>query len=55
VVAKFREAMTAPMIEALARIVNAQLEAVFQGHGARTAEFAGEIARLEGQSTHLVS
>ncbi|HEY7252717.1 MAG TPA: hypothetical protein VIG37_19620 [Methylomirabilota bacterium] len=42
------------MIEALARIVNAQLEAVFQGHGARTAEFAGEIARLEGQSTHLV-
>src|SRR6266481_3948430 len=29
--AKFREAMTAPMIDGLARMVNAQLEAVFQG------------------------
>lgn len=29
--AKFREAMTAPMIDALAGMVNAQLEAVFQG------------------------
>jgi hypothetical protein len=31
-----------PMIEALATMVNAQLEAVFQGHDARTAEFARE-------------
>src|SRR5260370_14272471 len=46
--------MTAPMIEALARMVNAQLEAVFQGHSARTAELAGEIERLEGQASHLV-
>jgi hypothetical protein len=41
--AKFREAMTAPMIDALASMVNAQLEVVFQGHDARTAELAGEI------------
>ena len=40
---KFREAMTAPMIDALASMVNAQLEVVFQGHDARTAELAGEI------------
>ena len=51
---KFREAMMAPMIEALARMVNAQLEAFFQGHDARTAELAGEIERLEGQASHLV-
>jgi hypothetical protein len=54
VVTKFREAMTAPMIDALARMVDAQLEAVFQGHGARTARLTGEIARLEGQASHLV-
>ena len=54
VVAKFREAMTAPMIEALATMVNAQLEAVFQGHDARTAELAREIGRLEDQASHLV-
>jgi len=54
VLAKFREAMTAPMIDALARMVNTQLEAVFQGYGARTAELAGEIERLEGQASHLV-
>jgi site-specific DNA recombinase len=52
--AKFREAMTAPMIEALATMVNAQLEAVFQGHDARTAELAREIERLEGQASHLI-
>jgi len=52
--AKFREAMTAPMIEALASMVNTQLEAVFQGHGARAAELAGEIERLKGQASHLV-
>lgn len=52
--AKFREAMTAPMIEALATLVNAQLEAVFQGHDARTAELAREIERLEDQASHLV-
>ena len=54
VVAKFREAMTTPMIGALARMVNAQLEAVFQGHDARTAELTREIERLEGQASHLV-
>jgi hypothetical protein len=52
--AKFREAMTAPMIDALARMVSAQLEAVFQGHDARAAELAGEMERLEGQASHLV-
>ena len=46
--------MTAPMIEALARMVNAQLEAVFQGHDARSAVLAGEMKRLEGQASHLV-
>ena len=49
--AKFRVAMTAPMIEALARMVNAQLEAAFQGHHARTAELVGELKRLEGETT----
>ena len=53
-VAKFRDAMTAPMIDALAAMVNAQLEAVFQGHDARTAELKGEIERLEAQASHLV-
>ncbi len=52
--AKFREAMTAPMIDALATMVNAQLEAVFQGHDVRTAELKGEIERLEAQASHLV-
>jgi len=46
--------MTAPMIEALANMVNAQLKAVFQGHDARTAELTGEIERLESQASHLV-
>ena len=52
--AKFREAMSAPMIDAPARMVNAQLEAVFQGHGARTAELAAEMEHLGGQASHLV-
>ena len=52
--AKFREAMTAPMIGALTDMVNAQLEAVFRGHGARTAELRDEIERLEAQARHLV-
>ena len=52
--AKFREAMTAPMIDALASMVNAQLEAALRGHTARTAELRGEIERLEGQANHLV-
>jgi hypothetical protein len=42
------------MIGALASMVNAQLEAVFQGHDARTAELPGEMERLEGQASHLV-
>ena len=42
------------MIEALARIVNTQLEAVFQGHDARTAELAREMEPLAGQASHLV-
>jgi hypothetical protein len=41
------------MIDALACMVNAQLEAVFHGHNARTAELTGEIERLEGQASHL--
>jgi len=52
--AKFREALTAPMIDALARMVNAQLDAVFQGQDARTAELTGEMDPLEGQARHLV-
>ncbi len=50
----FREAMTAPMIDALASMINAQLEVVSQGHTTRTAELTGEIDRLEGQASHLV-
>src|SRR5262249_30852421 len=51
---KFREAMTAPMTDALASMINAQLEVVSQGHTARTAELTGEMERLEGQASHLV-
>ena len=42
------------MIEALANMVNAQLEIVFQGHTAKTAELTKEIQRLENQASHLV-
>jgi len=42
------------MIDALARMVNAQLDAAFQGHDARTAELTGEMERLEGHAGHLV-
>jgi DNA invertase Pin-like site-specific DNA recombinase len=52
--AKFREAMTPPMIEALASMVNAQIEAAFRGHDARTAELTAQIQRLEAQANHLV-
>ena len=51
---KFREVMTAPMIEALANMVNARLEIVFQGHTAKAAELTREIQRLESQASHLV-
>ena len=46
--------MTTRMIETLAGMVDAQLEAIFQGHDARTAELQGEIERLEAQASHLV-
>jgi len=52
--AKFREAMTPHMIEALASRVNAQIKAVLRGHNARTAELTAKIQRLEGQAHHLV-
>ena len=42
------------MIDALASMVNAQIEAVFRGHNARTAELTGEIERLERQASYLV-
>jgi len=42
--------MTAPMIDALASMVNAQLEAVFQGQDARTAELASEMGTPRGPS-----
>lgn len=49
--AKFREAMTAPMIDGLASMINVQREAVFRGHNARTAELTGEIERLESRAS----
>jgi hypothetical protein len=42
------------MIDALANMVNVQIEAVFQGHNARTTELTGGIERIEGQASHLV-
>ena len=42
------------IVNALARMVNTQPEAVFQGHDARTAELTDEIERLEGRASHLV-
>ena len=41
--AKFGEAMTPHMIEALASRVNAQIEAVLRGHNVRAAELTAEI------------
>jgi DNA invertase Pin-like site-specific DNA recombinase len=52
--ARFREALTAAMIDALASMVNAHLEAVFQGHIAQAAKLRNEIERLDGQASHLV-
>jgi len=52
--AKFRHAMTAPMIDALASMINAQIETALQGHHARTADLTDSIERLDGQATHLV-
>ncbi len=51
---KFREAMTSPMIEALARAINAQIETVFEGRHARTVRLVDEIRRLEHEAGHLV-
>jgi len=52
--AKFREGMTPAMIETLATAINAQIEAVLQGHDARAAHVTGEIRRLEHEAGNLV-
>jgi DNA invertase Pin-like site-specific DNA recombinase len=53
-VAKFREAMRPAMVEALARMTNARIAAVYEGHDVRAVHLAAEIRRLEGETGHLV-
>ncbi len=52
--ARFREAMTPPMIETLTRTVNVHLETALRGRGARAQELKVEIGRLEREAGHLV-
>ena len=52
--AKFHEAMTPARIAALARMVNSQIETVFDGHTVRIAQVTQEIGHLEQQVGNLV-
>lgn len=52
--AKFREAMTQPIVDALARAVNDQLDAAVRAHDDRAREVKTEILRLEREAGNLV-
>lgn len=47
--------MTAPMIDPLASMINAQLEVLFERHNDKAGELTGEIERLERQASNLVT
>jgi hypothetical protein len=53
-VAKFREAMTPPIVNALALAVNDQLDAAVRGQDDRTRKVKTEILRLEREAGNLV-
>lgn len=52
--AKFREAMTPPIINALTQAVNAELGAASRAHDDRARELKTEILRLEREAGNLV-
>jgi hypothetical protein len=53
-VAKFREAMTPPIIDALTLAVNAEVDAAARMHEDRARELKSEILRLEREAGNLV-
>jgi hypothetical protein len=53
-VSKFREAMTAPVVDALTRAVNAHLDTAERAHDERARELKAEILRLEREAGNLV-
>jgi len=53
-VAKFREAMTGPVVDALTRSVNAHLDVAEHAHDERTRELKAEILKLEREAGNLV-
>jgi site-specific DNA recombinase len=53
-VAKFRDAMSPPIVEALTRAVNAEVDASTCAHDDRTRELKAEILRLEREAGNLV-
>jgi hypothetical protein len=52
--ARFREATTPPMLDALARAVRALIDAALQGRDERVAGVKAELLRLEREAAHLV-
>jgi DNA invertase Pin-like site-specific DNA recombinase len=54
VIAKFREAMTPPIIAALTLAVNAEVDAAARVHDDRSRELKSEILRLEREAGNLV-
>ena len=53
-IAKFRQAMTLPIIDALTRAVNAELAAATRAHDDRARKLKTEILRLEREAGNLV-
>ena len=53
-VAKFREAMTGPVVDALTRSVNVHLDVAERAHDERTRELKAEILKLEREAGNLV-
>jgi hypothetical protein len=52
--ARFREATTPPMLDALTRAVRALVDAALQGRDERVAGVKAELLRLEREAAHLV-
>ena len=53
-IAQFREAMTPPIVDALTRAVNAEVDAATHTHDDRARELKTEILRLEREAGNLV-
>jgi hypothetical protein len=52
--AKFREAMTPRIVDALTQAINAQIESAFRHFNGRSAGIKAEVLRLEREAGHLV-